>query len=631
MKKFLFYTGVVLVGLFVLSLGAAYLFLDAERLAGALASQVEAQTGLPVQLGRAELALFPMPAAELHQVQVGGTDDPLIAADAIRVSVSPLPLLFGKVAIRTLELDRPRIVVPTNRQGEVELPPGAASTKPTGEEEEKSDAGIALAISRYSLRDASLRYRDWQLENLNAEGGFSLAGSASLRFDADVKDVGALREVEVELEDFRAEDKRWSASGRAEALDLAAIKRRFQPEAEIEVAGQGDLEFQVAADGSRVELNLDAAMIELPGVFRKPDNARLRIEARPEDVSSGSFDGPIRLTLGSDELKADVRGQRLEIRDTILQLSELSRWIESETLPREGEIELAKIALDFNPLRIHGSGNLRAVEVPVAQGVVSLSAPLQAAGSSLELSPLEIQIGDQQATGRASYGLADASIDVELGASALRLEDLVRELRGDYTVGGTMTSALRLEGPPSIDRVGGGGTLEITDGRIKGVSFVRAIFGKLADLGMLIAALKGKDLSKYEEEEFERLSGRYVIRGGKIYFDPLVIEYDYTTADLEGSLAIADGALDLSGKVILSEELQDELTGESKRVEKSVIPIAGIGCTVRKPCIELDGEAVASVLGTLTGSGEIREKLEEHIGKEGVDLLEQILRGGGRR
>ena len=108
----------------------------------------------------------------------------------------------------------------------------------------------------------------------------------------------------------------------------------------------------------------------------------------------------------------------------------------------------------------------------------------------------------------------------------------------------------------------------------------------------------------------------------------LVIDYQYTTADLKGSLAIADGALDLSGKVVLSEELQDELTGETTRVEKRVIPIAGIGCNVRKPCINLDGRAVASVIGTLAGGGELREKLEETIGKEGVDILDQILRGG---
>ena len=135
---------------------------------------------------------------------------------------------------------------------------------------------------------------------------------------------------------------------------------------------------------------------------------------------------------------------------------------------------------------------------------------------------------------------------------------------------------------------------------------------------------------RYEEEEFERLMGRYQIRDGKVHFEKLVIDYEFTTADLRGSLAIADGTLDLSGNVILSKELQDELTGEAKRVEKRVIPIAGVGCTVRRPCIQLDGRAVASVLGTLVSGGELREKLEETIGKEGVGILEQLLRGGNR-
>lgn len=633
MRKFLFYSGVALVLIFGLCLGAAYFLLDADQLAATLASQVEARTGLPVELDRAELTLFPLPAAELSGVRVGEVAKPLIEADAIRVSVSPLPLLFGKIAISSLELDRPRILVPTNSRGELDLPtpPSPPKSESTDESDEESASGLGIAVSRYSINDGSLRYQDWQLENVNANGGVSLGGGLSLGLDADVKDVGLLRGVEISVDDIRAEQKAWTASGRALSLQLDALRRRFQPELEAQLGGTGELDFDVKPGASRINLNLDAAQINIPGVFQKPDNAKLRIEAQPPALATGSPDGPVTVTMGSDTLSGTLKGQNFKLAATTLDLAELTRWLANESVPKRGQIEIAALDVGFSPLSVTGDASLKAIEIPVAQGTVVLSGPLRASGSSLEVRPLSIQVGGQTATGAASYDLGNSRVGIELGTQALNLESVVTALRGgDYTVGGTMDSALKLNGPASINGLRGAGTLDLVDGRIKGVSFVRAIFGKLADIGMLVAAVKGKDLSRYEEEEFQKLSGDYEIRDGKVHFNKLVIEYEFTTADLKGSLAIADGALDLSGKIILSEELQDELTGETSRVEKDVIPIAGIGCNVRKPCINLDGRAVASVVGTLAGGGELRDKLEEKIGKEGVDLLEQLLRGGGQ-
>ena len=627
MRKVLFYTGIALVAVFALTLGAAFFLLEPDKLAAMLVAQVEARTGLPVELDSAGVKLFPLPAAELNGVLVGPKQEPLIAADALRVSVSPLPLLFGKVAIRSLELETPRIVVPTNQLGELELPiPPAAGAQDEAEDGET----LGIAISRYVIRNGSIRYRDWQLENVEASGEISLSGAASLRLDADVQEIGELREVEFEIDDVRADIKRWSASGRASSLQLAALRQRLQPDLNLELAGNGDLQFEIAPGNAWLRLDLDRAQAELPGVFRKPDGAPLRIEARPSDLSSGVPDGPFELTLGSQSLSGTLRDQTLELEQQTLALSELSRWIQHESLPDTGEIQIARLLLGFSPLSVTGDANLQGLEIPVGTGVVRVSGPLQASGNALSLDPLSLQVGNQTAMGSARYQLGDGTTRVKLGTQNWNLENAVTALRGDYTVGGRMDSAIELSGPPSLDRIRGAGTLDLVDGRIQGASFVRAILGKLADIGMLVAALKGKDLSRYEEEEFERLMGRYQIRDGKVHFEKLVIDYEFTTADLRGSLAIADGTLDLSGNVILSKELQDELTGEAKRVEKRVIPIAGVGCTVRRPCIQLDGRAVASVLGTLVSGGELREKLEETIGKEGVGILEQLLRGGNR-
>ena len=91
MRKVLFYTGIALVAVFALTLGAAFFLLEPDKLAAMLVAQVEARTGLPVELDSAGVKLFPLPAAELNGVLVGPKQEPLIAADALRVSVSLLP------------------------------------------------------------------------------------------------------------------------------------------------------------------------------------------------------------------------------------------------------------------------------------------------------------------------------------------------------------------------------------------------------------------------------------------------------------------------------------------------------------------------------------------------------------
>jgi hypothetical protein len=65
-----------------------------------------------------------------------------------------------------------------------------------------------------------------------------------------------------------------------------------------------------------------------------------------------------------------------------------------------------------------------------------------------------------------------------------------------------------------------------------------------------------------------------------------------------------------------------------------VIPITGVGGTIARPKVRLDQRAVAEVAATYASGGRMREKLEETVGPEGAeavqDLLEQLLRGGGK-
>ena len=114
--------------------------------------------------------------------------------------------------------------------------------------------------------------------------------------------------------------------------------------------------------------------------------------------------------------------------------------------------------------------------------------------------------------------------------------------------------------------------------------------------------------------------------------DEISLEYRHATAYLHGTVGVVDGALALSGRVVLDREVGEEL-GDKRSGREKVIPIAGIGGTVSRPRVKLDATALAAEAEAYTSQGKVREKLEETLGKEGADALEDILQGilGGRK
>jgi hypothetical protein len=142
--------------------------------------------------------------------------------------------------------------------------------------------------------------------------------------------------------------------------------------------------------------------------------------------------------------------------------------------------------------------------------------------------------------------------------------------------------------------------------------------------------MQGKDLSRYEEEEFESLSADFRVADGRLFTQNLTLVYRNATAHLRGGIGLSDGALDLSGRVMLSREVDEELGKASGR--QTVIPIAAITGTVDSPRLRLDRQALAGLaLEYASGSGRLQEKLEEALGEEGAgqvkDLLDSLLRG----
>ena len=71
------------------------------------------------------VALLPLPSVEVRELRVAGAAQatPLFAeVDALRLRVALWPLLAGRVIVSALELERPRVAIPLDRDGAPVLP-----------------------------------------------------------------------------------------------------------------------------------------------------------------------------------------------------------------------------------------------------------------------------------------------------------------------------------------------------------------------------------------------------------------------------------------------------------------------------------------------------------------------------
>ena len=101
---------------------------------------------------------------------------------------------------------------------------------------------------------------------------------------------------------------------------------------------------------------------------------------------------------------------------------------------------------------------------------------------------------------------------------------------------------------------------------------------------------------------------------------PLAALYRGGEVVLYGTIGLVDGALDLRGRIELSEAADEELLGEAPD-RPTVIPIEGVRGTLAKPRLVLDRRALAGLALAMATGGELGEKL----GAGGAETLQQIL------
>lgn len=563
---------------------------------------------------------------------------------------------------------------------------------PDAEPESRAERdGFAFAVQRVVLADASLRLDDrtrepaprLELQELAGELTFTAPG-APLRADLQ----GALAsggrlvlrgsglpdgpfEAELELHEVELEPFAAYAGGAKLAARAAGTLRVA---GETGRAGKANLDLRLDAESFELD------DLELRGAFS------LRAELAGEDLRAAA--GPVSLDAGEGELRYRRAFRKAAgVPATLSGTLRRSREGAEPSLRLEGaELQLGGIAargeLGLEPkrqVRLDAApfdAAALAALIPALEGR-GLAGSLSLAGLDVETEPLavrgRIQLdplgvggvaaehlvlrGALEGTGReivgqglrASLGGEEAPLTLTLSGLgeaprlriATHLEDadssaLVAALGGDRErLSGPLDLDADLAAPlggtqPPLAALEGDVSLRIAPGRLRKVSLLRAAF----ETAGAAKAASGKDagaLRRHYGDEFESLSGRFRIRGGEAHTDDLRLVYQGYTAELQGSIGLADRALDLHGSLTIEEGAEGDLGsgGRSRRT----IPLASVTGTLDDPRVSLTREALAGIAAAYAGDprrrekweGKLDERLGEGRGKDVLDALDEVL------
>ncbi len=566
----------------VLALGAAglaatHFLLDAELLRDAIAARLEAALGEPVELGAVDLSLFPLPAARIRDVRIGTPPAFRVEAPELRAGVSLAALLTGRIVLRSLELDAPRVRLPESALGS------------TWKSSRAAPPGIQLAITQLTVRDGRLELGSLALERVSLRGSLGVSREAELAFAAELPGIGRVEAGKLELADLGRDvaQWRWNASAKLADLDLAELRRRFalpamwgSADGTISGSGRGASAESVAVALESGDLDLKSALLRFTGRTRldarfpgaialdltdaalalgqsleKPAGVPLKLTATLAEPARALRFGGLRVE--SDALRAqgelDLGGPSpiLDLHPASLDFSALGSWTAPARTPRAGRIELASARISGNPLELRAAGELANVEVPVTPKLtLRVSGPASTDGTLLRSDDLRVAFAGEEIRAAIAYDWLQPSVRLTARAQGARIGPLAEALWNRSDISGRLYARLELAGALAPATLSGVGEFELQDGQLPNISMARA-----AGLERSLDEPPGLD-------RFAKLSGRFETAGDHLDVSEVTLVQEYVTAALEGKFWLDGMRADLSGLVQLD---FPELGGPSVR------------------------------------------------------------------
>ena len=689
--------------LFVLAVGALAVLMPRIVKSDAVRERIETAArdavGREVRYEDLDFGLFPPSLLVVGPTVAGPTPKhaPLLEAEELALRVALLPLLARTLVVDSLVVERATVRLVRTRSG-IELP--RARPAPDGAAAEE-DAPVALALHGFALRDATFFIDDrsvepavaWELREVNArargraldepfdfEVSLRLASGGRLTARGEATLGGAI-DVEVDLDAVAlapaapyldpgssvAGQLTGKISAEGPAADLSAIK------ADVEIR-DGDFALDAVAVRGRVTLraevtggvaspsgsfDLDATDAELRygEAFTKPPGTSATVRGRIVSDPDGTIGvDDVELRIGSAEAGGHVRlGRRARVVARVAPF-DLKGWdalipaLEGYALA--GPVELGEVEVVTAPLEVRGAARLDGVTARLpGQEPVQLRGGLLAEGSSIRSDGLTLVAADQviglegtlydlgaKPRYRFRVGTQDADTNRLVTSFAGKPDTLygLLDFRGDL--------AGSLGGPRSpLETAQGSLVIDVRDGRIVGVSLLRAVFDRLGALGPL-AALAGQlfappQLQRFYGDDFESISGTLQIARGVARTDDFRIVYRAYSVDLRGTLGLTDLAIDMVGTLTIGEEIDAALRRDpGAPARRRTIPLAAVGGTLDAPRVRVTPQAVrtfASLYGLGGSGGPLEGLIERGLGGGSgagvVDALESILGGSSKR
>jgi len=631
--------------------------LDIDRYRPMIVAKVQEATGRTVTLGPISLRLFPMPALSVSPLSVSeGSRYPgreALHAEGVSIHLALLPLLRGRVAIRSIVLDRPALTLIRDARGRWsydDLLARASAARKVSPAPAESSGGLDVVVEKAQVRSGTVRIYD------DAVLPGSRAGAVLRPIDATVRGWGAGAPTDLDLavglggstirltarlttsqEGSRMDLK--TGSSKILAADLVPLLPWLgvvRPKG-LEVGGRIGLEGSAALPLEHPEtiryrgaLHLDGLIYRDASMTRPLSGLGGTLQVEGDRAVWNDFTA----TVGSSILKGKVQvtdflrprislalsSPRVDLNEIIAALTPSGAPATSgraeadragaplvggllDQISGRGTIDLGSLRF----LNFDLSGARAAVTLE--QSVLALSG-LQAAlyGGRLE-GAASVDLGHADPRYVLGAGLRGVDIDPLLTAYDPGLKKLLR---------GTLTGRLDLDaagaGVDAITRTArGSGNLEIDQGAVTSIS----ILGQLASL---LEMAGGKGIGR-QETPFEYLRGSVAIAAGKARTDDLTLHAP--DLDLAGTGWIGlDASLDLGITARLSEASTRGMVEKTPRL-KSLADRDGrltvrlrVAGTLAKPGVGLD---------TRSQVREIQDKAKEKVRDRLRDRLKDLL------
>jgi hypothetical protein len=586
-RAFLVVMLLAVVGLIALAVQLPRL-VQSDAVRGRLQAEARNATGREVSWQELDVDLLP-PRLVVNGPRVDGPAPdapPFFEADSVGLELALAPLLRRVVVVDSLRLEAATLRLRRNADG-LQLP----------QPESKPDAGERAqppAAASEAAEDAS--------------AGFELA----------VREVD-LRDLRVSVHD--------SSDGSTTRLDV-----------------EGPATLRAEPNGA-FRLNATPAAIAYADSFRKPAGVAMRVEGRLQRDGAALRIDDLQFRLADAALSGRLQSAARNTAEldappfALAGLAPLLPALAKRDLA--GTLALQDLRLATDPLELNGALLLDGVAVGTpGQPPVRISGALEGRGRKLETRDLVLVTAGQTIPVSASLELGEPGFfHVSARGEALDGTALVRAYSGKDFFEGPITFDAQAAGSPGGERplaetLAGKGRIDVGRGKIRGVSLLRSTFqvlGTFAEAAILVNRARGStNMDRYYSDEFESIGATIQVERGRASTNDLKIVYPYYTADLRGSMGLADGSLDLTGEITLHREAEAEL-------KTRVIPLARITGSVDAPRVDLSPQAVASLAAREElhrNSGKLNKKIDDQLGegsgKAITDTLDGLL-GGSKR